>query len=143
MKKTFIRRVTSAVIALMMVIMPVPSGTFSVETDLNTAEAAETAPDITEISGEANSESGGGVKSSSPETIMERGGSPDGTDEPSETTVTAETSVTEPPAETEETAAPETETTSETEETENSDIQTEDSTNENKENLEKEKKNEK
>lgn len=60
MKKTFIRRVTSALIAIMMVTMPIPSGSFNIETDLNTAEAAETAPDITEISGEANSESGGG-----------------------------------------------------------------------------------
>ena len=65
----------------------------------------------------------GGVKSSSPETITERGGLPGETDEPSEIAAPEETSVTEPPAETEETTAPETETTSETEETENSDIE--------------------
>ena len=58
MNKTFIRRVTSAAIALMMVTMPVLYGKFAVETDLNTAEAAETS--VTNIDAEANSNSGGG-----------------------------------------------------------------------------------
>ena len=58
MNKTFIRRVTSAAIALMMVTMPVLYGKIVVETDLNTAEAAETS--VTNIDTEANSESGGG-----------------------------------------------------------------------------------
>ena len=58
MKKTFIRRAASAVIALLMVTMPIPSGSFNIETDLATAEAAETS--VTNIDTEANSDSGGG-----------------------------------------------------------------------------------
>ena len=104
MKKTFIRRVISVMIALMMVITS----------------------DITAISGEVSSE---GVKSSSPETTTERGGFPDGTGEPSGTTASSEmtaparipvVSVTEPSAET---AAPaEASETDETEETRQDEI---------------------
>ena len=101
MKKTFLRRLTSIIVALSMISISVSTGTFAVETGPDTAEAAGTSAVNNDV--ETDLESGGGNYSQSENNV--EGGSSDGTGEPSETSAPAETSVTEPPADTEVTTA--------------------------------------
>ena len=54
MKRTFIRRLTSTIIALSMISVPMPTGTFAVEPDISTPGTS-----VTNIDTETKSESGG------------------------------------------------------------------------------------
>ena len=54
MKKTFIRRLTSTIVALSMISIPMPTGTFAVEPDISTPGTS-----VTNLDTGANSKSGG------------------------------------------------------------------------------------
>ena len=65
MKKTFLRRLTSIIVALSMISISVSTGTFAVETGPDTAEAAGTSAVNNDVETDLES---GGVTISNPKT---------------------------------------------------------------------------